>query len=172
MSEVTVNEVLNMYTDVHIANLFIESHKGLIEKILSYRGVPNIQLTVRGMGEEIMGKQEYNAPHVYRSGDVAPYRNDEGVHMTGVLTQIFRKLCQMGIMKRNVYRDKDHPIKVKAYGSHYVNEKGEVVGDQVEVTLANGKTVSIPAHCIPEYRRAYGEYTMTVYPKISYYTFL
>ena len=172
MSEVTVNEVLDMYTDVRVANAFIEAHKELIERILSYRNVPNIQLTVRGMGEEIMGKQKYNAPHVYRSGQVAPYRNTEAVHMTGVLTQISRKLCQMGIMKKNIYHDKEHPVQVQTYGKHYVNDKGEAVEDQIEVTLADGTTVFVPTNCVPGYRLSYGSYTITVYPKNSYYTFL
>ena len=172
MSEVTANEVLNMYTDVRVANVFIAAHKELIEKILSYRNVPDIQLTVRGMGEEIMGKQGYNAHHVFSSGNVAPYRADEATHMTGVLTQIFRKLCQMGVMKKTVYRDKEHPVQIEAYGSHYVNDKGEAVEDRVDVTLADGKTVSVPTYCIPGYRQTYGSYTITVYPKNSYYTFL
>ena len=172
MSEITANEVLNMYTDVRVANVFIEAHKELIEKILSYRNVPNIQLTVRGMGEEIMGKQGYNAHHVFSSGNVAPYRADEAVHMTGVLTQIFRKLCQMGVMKKNTYRDKEHPVQIEAYGHHYVNEKGETVEDYVEATLADGKVVSVPARNIPGYRQSYGSYTITVCPKVSYYTFL
>lgn len=172
MSEITTDKVLDMYSDVHAANIFIEAHKELIEKILSYRDTPNIELSVRGLGEEIMGKEKYNAPHVYRSGNVANYRNDEAVHMTGVLTQIFRKLCKMGVMKRNVYLDKEHPIQIAAYGYHYVNDKGEIVADRVEATLIDGTVVNIPASCIPGLRQKYGDYTETVYPKNSYYTFL
>ena len=172
MSEITVDKVLDMYTDVHVANVFIEAHKELIKKILSYRNVPNIRLSVRSMGEEIMGKEKYNAPHVYSSGLEANYRNDEAVHMTGVLTQIFRKLCKMGVMKQNVYRDKEHPVQIEAYGYHYVNEKGETVEDYVDATLADGKVVSVPAHYVSGYKQVYGNYTMTVYPKNSFYTFL
>ena len=172
MSEVTVNEVLDMYTDVHVANVFIEAHKELIEKILSYRGTPNIKLSVRGLGEEIMGKEKYNAPHVYKSGNVANYRNDEAVHMTGVLTQIFRKLCKMGVMKRNVYLDKEHPMHIESYGYYYVNDKGEVVNDSVEATLNDGTIVDVPARYVRGFQQKYGDHTMTVYPKNSFYTFL
>lgn len=170
MTEVSTDIILNTFKCVREARQFIEDHEPLINVILSHRGKEE-RLTVRAIGEEILGKEKYHSKGTLWNGEEAWWRDTEATNMTGMLTQIFRKLCLYGVMTRHEVQDMEHPIEVEYEGYCYVDGNGHPVPDEVELTLADGRKVKVPAKNLPGIKRGYGKTTRIVFPKIGYYTF-
>ena len=166
---ITASEILNTYNAMFHAKRFWESHHELIEAILAHQG-ETTPLTVRGMGEEIMGEAYYE-PFVWGNGEKASFRTTQARTMTSYLTQAFRKLVAFGFMTFEDRRDMEHPTTFTDYGYHYETKDGKVIPDEVEVTLSDGRKTKIPANCVPGVREVQSSYTRTVYPKVRYYYF-
>ena len=171
MTEINTENILNTFSCVREARQFINDHKPLIDVILSHRGKEE-RLTVRAIGEEILGKEKYHSKGTLWNGEQAFWRDREAAYMTGMLTQIFRKLCYYGVVERHEVRDYDHPIEVEYEGYCYLDADGKPLPEEVEVALADGRKVKIPAGNLPGVTGGYAKTTRTVYPKIGYYTFM
>lgn len=170
MTEINTENILNTFRCVREARQFIKDHRPLIDVILSHRGKEE-RLTVRAIGEEILGKEKYHSKDILWNGNEAWYRNREATYMTGMLTQIFRKLCSYGVITRHEVRDYEHPIQIEFEGHCCIDVDGKPIPEEVEVALADGRKVKIPSQNLPGVRRGWAKTTRTVYPKIGYYTF-
>lgn len=164
-----VNNVLNQYMLVKSAKYFIRNHTPIIEKILAHS--KDERLTVCALGEEIMGKEAYHQKYVWRNGEEASFRVDEARTLTGYLTQALRKLCAMGVLTRHEETDESRFIEFETEDYYYADANGNKLPDSMEVTLADGRRITISSNSIPGAQRKYGKFMRKVHPKISYYTF-
>ena len=164
-----VNDVLNQYVLVRGARYFIHEHTPVIEKILAHS--KDDRLTVCSLGEEIMGKEAYHQKYVWRNGEEASFRTSEATRMTGYLTQALRKLCAMGVLTRHEGVDESKFVEFETEDYYYADADGNKLPDSMEVTLADGRKITISPHSIPGVQRKYGKFMRKVHPKISYYTF-
>ena len=161
--------ILNTFTCVRQAREFIKEHKPLIDAIFAHQGKEE-RLTVRLIGEELMGKEKYHSNGILRDGSEAPWREPQATTLTCQLTQIFRKMCNYGAMTRHEERAKE-PIEIEYEGWYYEDKDGNRLPDMVELTDASGRKVEVHAKFLPDARERYGSTTKKIYPKISYYTF-
>ena len=167
---ITYDCVLRQYEVVARADRFIQDHIPIVQQVLAHQG-KNERLTVCSIGEEIMGKDAYHEKYVYKWGEEANFRTYEARELTGVLTQIFRKLCLMGVMERHEYRDTEHPIEIETEDWIYYDREGNQLPEEIELTLVDGRTIKIAAESISGVRRKLGPCKQKIYPKMSYYTF-
>ena len=166
---ITTNEVLDSYSVVYKAKIFNAAHYNLIDAILAHQG-EKTPLTVRGMGEEIMG-EAYHKPFTWWNGEKANFRISEARTMTSYLTQAFRKLVKLGVMTFEDRRDMEHPVTFTDHDFHFVDKDGNYIPDKVEVTINSGEKIKISAAHLPGVRQEYGDFPHTVYPKVRYYYF-
>lgn len=169
MREVTVNEVLNQYAPIYVAERVKIEKTPYIEFILKHMGAE--KLTVRELGEELMGVEKYHEKHHYYNGQEADFRTFEAREVTGVLTQALRKLCKMGVLTRHEEKDKSHLIEIECEDYAYFDKKGHQLPDRIDVTTADGTVIQIEARFLPDVEERYGMCKKKVYPKLVYYTF-
>lgn len=164
-----VNNVLNQYVLVRNAKNFIHDRIPVIEKILAHS--KDDRLTVCALGEEIMGKEAYHQKYVWHNGKEASFRINEARALTGYITQALRKLCAMGVLTRHEEVDESKFIEFETEDYYYTDANGNKLPDSMEVTLADGRRITISPNSIPGAQRKWGKFMRKVHPKISYYTF-
>lgn len=162
--------ILNTFTCVRQAREFIKEHKPLIDAIFAHQGKEE-RLTVRLVGEELMGKEEYHRKATLWNGEDASWRISEASTLTRQLTEIFRKMCSYGVLTRHEDRDMEHPVEIEDEIGHYEDKSGNILPDMVEVSYRQGQTITIPAWDVPGAHYVFKSGTRTIYPKYSYYTF-
>ena len=169
MRKVTVNDVLNQYSPIYIAEEVRAEKTPYIEFILKHMGAE--KLTVRELGEELMGVEEYHKKFRYANGHESDLRTYEAREVTGVLTQALRKLCKMGVLTRHEEKDKSHLIEIECEDFAYFDEDGHQLPDKIDVTTADGTVIQIGARFLPGVEERFGMCKKKVYPKLVYYTF-
>lgn len=169
MREVTVNEVLNRYAPIYVAERVKTEKTPYIEFILKHRGAE--KLTVRELGEELMGVEKYHEKYRYYNGQEADFRTCEAREVTGVLTQALRKLCMMGVLTRHEEKDKSHLIEIECEDYAYFDREGHQLPNKIDVTTMDGITIQISAQFLPGVEERFGMCKKKVYPKLVYYTF-
>lgn len=169
MHEVTVNDVLNQYAPIYVAERVKTEKTPYIEFILKHMGAE--KLTVRELGEELMGVEKYHEKHRYYNGQEADYRTMKAREVTGVLTQALRKLCKMGVLTRHEEKDRSHLIEIECEDYAYFDREGHQLPDRIDVTTADGTVIQISAQYLPNVEQRFGMCKKKVYPKLVYYTF-
>lgn len=164
MYEVTVNDVLNQYAPIYRAERFKTEKTPYIELILKHMGAE--KLTVRELGEELMGVEKYHEKHPYYSG-----RTFEACEVTGALTQALRKLCKMGVLTRHEEKDRSRLIEIECEDYAYFDKDGHQLPNKIDVTTADGTVIQIDARFLPDVEERFGMCKKKVHPKLVYYTF-
>ena len=170
MHDITTAQVLTMYEAIRYGETMKAERAPIIDFILAHRNCD--RFTVCELGEELMGKDAYHAKFKYRSGIEADYRTMEAREVTGWLTQALRKLCKMGVVERHEEKDMTKTIEIECDGYTYYDKNGNVLPEQVEVTLADGTKITIDTYNIKDVRRVYGTVKQKIHPKVTYYTFI
>lgn len=166
---VTVNEVLRQYVPILTAEHLKVFYTPYIEFILKHADCDRI--SVRELGEELMGVEKYHEKHRYYDGELADFRTYEAREVTGVLTQALRKLCKMGVLTRHEEKDKSHLIEIECEDYAYFDKEGHQLPDKIDVTTADGTVIQIGAQFLPGVEERFGMCKKKVYPKLVYYTF-
>lgn len=169
MREVTVNEVLNQYVPIKVAENLRNFYTPYIEFILKHSDCDRI--SVRELGEELMGIEKYHEKHRYYNGQEADFRTCEAREVTGTLTQALRKLCKMGVLTRHEEKDKSHLIEIECEDYAYFDKDGHQLPDKIDVTTVDGTVIQIDARFLPNVQVRFGMCKKKVYPKLVYYTF-
>ena len=169
MREVTVNEVLNQYAPIKVAENLRNFYTPYIEFILKHSNCDRI--SVRELGEELMGVEKYHEKHRYCNGQEADFRTYEAREATGTLTQALRKLCKMGVLTRHEEKDKSRLIEIECEDYAYFDHEGHQLPDKIDVTTADGTVIQIDARFLPGIEERFGMCKKKVYPKLVYYTF-
>lgn len=169
MCEVTVNDVLNQYTPIYFAERLKAEKTPYIEFILKHMGVE--KLTVRELGEELMGVEKYHEKYRYLNGQEADFRTLKAREVTGVLTQALRKLCKMGVLTRHEEKDKSHLIEIECEDYAFFDKNGHQLPDKIDVTTVDGTIIQISTRLLPDVEERFGMCKKKVYPKLVYYTF-
>ena len=165
----TVNEVLNCYVPIRFAETLRKFYTPYIEFILKHANCDRI--SVKELGEELMGVEKYHEKFKYRSGEEADFRTSEALEVTGTLTQALRKLCQMGVLTRHEEKDKSHLIEIECEDYAYFDSEGNQLPDRINVTTADGTVIQVSAQFLPNVEERFGKCKKKVYPKLVYYTF-
>lgn len=169
MREVTVNEVLNQYAPIYVAERIKTEKTPYIEFILKHIGAE--KLTVRELGEELMGAEKYHEKYRYHNGQEAGFRTGKAREVTGTLTQALRKLCKMGVLTRHEEKDKSRLIEIECEDYAYFDKEGHQLPDKIDVTTIDGITIKIDVRFLPGVEERFGMCKKKVYPKLVYYTF-
>lgn len=166
---ITTNEVLNQYVPIRNAQTLRNYYTPYIDFILKHTNCDRI--SVRELGEELMGKENYHKKYMYMNGEPASFRTTEAREVTGVLTQALRKLCNMGVLERHEEKDMTTQIDIEVDGYVYYDQNGYQLPEQVELKLADGHTITIDASSIKGVKSSWGKVIKQIHPKIVYYTF-
>jgi hypothetical protein len=166
---VTTNAVLNTYVPISRAEKLKKFYTPYIEFIIKHMNRDRI--TVRELGEELLGKEAYHAKYVWPNGEEADFRTAQARTTTGILTQALRKLCKMGVLTRHEEKDKSHLIEIECEDYAFFDKDGHQLPDEVDVTTADGTILHISARFLPNVEERFGKCKKKVYPKIVYYTF-
>ena len=169
MRDITTAQVLTMYESIRYGEMMKAERAPIIDFILAHRNCD--RFTVCELGEELMGTEKYHEKYRYHNGQEAGFRTGKAREVTCILTQALRKLCKMGVLKRHEETDMTKTIEVECDGYIYYDKDGNVLPEQVEVTLADGTKITIDTYSIKDVRRVYGTTTQKIHPKIAYYTF-
>lgn len=166
---VTTNAILNTYVPISRAEELKKFYTPYIEFIIKHMNRDRI--TVRELGEELLGKEAYHAKYVWSNGEEADFRTAQARTTTGVLTQALRKLCKMGVLTRHEEKDKSHLIEIECEDYAFFDKDGHQLPDEIDVTTADGTILHIGAQFLPNVECRFGKCKKKVYPKIVYYTF-
>ena len=169
MREVTVNEVLNQYVPIKVAENLRNFYTPYIEFILKHSDCDRI--SVRELGEELMGVEKYHEKHRYYNGQEAGFRTFEAREVTGTLTQALRKLCKMGVLTYHKEKDMSTLIEIECEDYAYFDREGHQLPNEIEVTLIDGSTIKISASQLPDVEEHFGKMKKKVHPMLAYYTF-
>lgn len=169
MREVTVNEVLNQYTPIQNAETLRNFYTPYIEFILKHADCDRI--SVRELGEEMMGVEKYHEKYRYYNGQESDLRTFEAREVTGTLTQALRKLCKMGVLTRHEEKDKSRLIEIECEDYAYFDKEGHQLPNKIDVTTVDGITIQIGTQFLPGVEERFGMCKKKVYPKLVYYTF-
>lgn len=169
MREVTVNEVLNQYVPIKVAENLRNFYTPYIEFILKHSDCDRI--SVRELGEELMGVEKYHEKHRYYNGQEAGFRTFEAREVTGTLTQALRKLCKMGVLTYHKEKDMSTLIEIECEDYAYFDREGHQLPNEIEVTLIDGSTIKISASLLPGVEERFGMMKKKVHPMLAYYTF-
>lgn len=169
MREVTVNEVLNQYVPIKVAEYLRNFYTPYIEFILKHSDCDRI--SVRELGEELMGVEKYHEKHRYYNGQEASFRTLEAREVTGTLTQALRKLCKMGVLTYHKEKDMSTLIEIECEDYAYFDREGHQLPNEIEVTLIDGSTIKISASLLPGVEERFGMMKKKVHPMLAYYTF-
>lgn len=168
MREVTVNEVLNQYAPIKVAETLRNFYAPYIEFILKHADCDRI--TVRELGEELIGVEKYHEKHRNYYGELTPYRTCEATEVTGTLTHALRKLCKMGVLTYHKEKDMSTLIEIECEDYAYFDQEGNQLPNKVEVTH-NGSTIKISPALLPGVEERFGKMKKKVHPILAYYTF-
>lgn len=166
---VTVNEILNQYVPIRDAELLRNFYTPYIEFILKHSNCDRI--SVKELGEEMMGVEKYHEKHKYSSGEEAPYRIFEAVEVTGTLTQALRKLCKMGVLTYHKEKDMSTLIEIECEDYAYFDKDGHQLPNEIDVTTEDGTVIKIGAQFLPGVKERFGKCKKKVHPVLAYYTF-
>ena len=166
---VTINEVLNQYAPIRQAKVLRNFYTPYIDFILKH--ADRDRISVRELGEELMGAEKYHEKHRYANGEEADFRTFEAREVTGTLTQALRKLCLMGVLTRHEEKDKSQLIEVECEDYAFFDQEGHQLPNEIDVTTADGAIIQISTRLLPNVEERFGKCKKKVYPKIVYYTF-
>lgn len=169
MREVTVNEVLNQYVPIRVAERIKEEKTPYIDFILSHRNCDRI--SVRELGEELIGVEKYHEKRRYYDGVESDYRSFEALTVTSTLTQALRKLCKMGVMTRHEEKDMSRLVEYECEDYVYFDKEGHQLPDKIDVIAIDGTILQISTQFLPGVQRRLGMCKKKAHPKIVYYTF-
>lgn len=166
---VTVNEVLNQYVPIKDAERLKKFYTPYIEFILKH--VDCDRITVRELGEELMGAEKYHEKYRYYNGELAHYRTYKATEVTGTLTQALRKLCKMGVLTYHKEKDMSTLIEIECEDYAYFDKNGHQLPNEIEVTLVDGSIIKISTSQLPGVEERFGKMKKKVHPMLTYYTF-
>ena len=166
---VTVNEVLNQYVPIKDAERLKKFYTPYIEFILKHADCDRI--SVRELGEEMIGVEKYHEKHRGYNGELTNYRTYKATEVTGTLTQALRKLCKMGVLTYHKEKDMSTLIEIECEDYAYFDIEGRQLPNEIEVTLVDGSTIKISASQLPNVEERFGMMKKKVHPMLAYYTF-
>ena len=166
---VTVNEVLNQYVPIQDAERLKKFYTPYIEFILKH--ADRDRITVRELGEELIGVEKYHEKHRNYKGELTPYRTYEATEVTGTLTHALRKLCKMGVLTYHKEKDMSTLIEIECEDYAYFDQEGHQLPNEIEVTLADGSTIKVKSTLLPGVEERFGKMKKKVHPILAYYTF-
>lgn len=166
---VTTNEVLNQYVPIRHAEVLRDFYTPYIDFILKHADCDRI--SVRELGEELMGVEAYHEKFRYANGEESDYRTFQAREVTGTLTQALRKLCKMGVLTRHEEKDKSQLIEFECEDFAFFDQEGHQLPNEIDVTTVDGTIIRISTRFLPNVEERYGMCKKRVYPKVVYYTF-